>query len=159
MGLPELWHMDGDALDLTAAAERLAPGLKPDFLRTRGGLLFKSCLVDGAYHFGAIPWVWQGERGRHYDISLPPPEERHLIGTITAYGELSLLFRNPDIDDEDRKAYREAAGALAVLFSAARSDASWPFDGITRQLFEAAQLWKPAPKVLDELDPGASSPD
>ena len=145
---PSKWTVNGEAGDLSRAADILAPALEPSFLKTRGGLLFKACDSDGEFHLGAIPWVWQGERGRHYDIPLPAPEERHLIGTITAWGELSLLFRNPEISDEDRLCYRMSLGHLALLFARARPGTGWPLDGISRQLFEAAGLWKTAPESL-----------
>jgi hypothetical protein len=146
----ERWIIDGRKLSLSEAAFVLAPALRPDNLEGFGGLLFQALVHEDAFHFGALPWFRGGQRSRHYDIRLPGPEARHLIGTLSADGTLMLVFKNPDVNDDDRAAYRLTIGLLARLFAAARPDGRWPLDTVTPSLFVEAGLWDPSPLSLED---------
>ena len=147
------WIIDGRKLGFQDAAAAIAPALQPDNLAGNGGLLFKACILRDAFRFGALPWIRGAQRCHHYEIKLPKPETRHLIGTLSSVGVLMLLFKNPSIDDDDRTAYRLCVDSLARLFAAAKPDGQWPFDPVTPTLFVEAGLWDPAPTTLGDVLP------
>ena len=116
-----------------------------------GGFLFKTCLVEEKLYIGIIPAISEGERLHHYDINIP--DSKHLIGSISATGEFSILFstEKEELNDKTRKLWRLQYSAFtAVLFAlgySKRGDLDW----ISQQIIKETNLFDPIPETLSEI--------
>ncbi|MDF1569520.1 MAG: hypothetical protein P1P77_15990 [Spirochaetaceae bacterium] len=123
----------------------------PGRLAAAGGYLFKSCISFRELHIGIVPAISEGERLHHYDITIP--EEECLIGSISATGEFTLLFKadKENMQDVERERWRNQY----ILFAAALIQRDYRgrglLDWITRQIIQEAQLFNPIPGTLMEL--------
>jgi hypothetical protein len=125
----------------------------PGRLAAAGGYLFKSCISSRELHIGIVPAISEGERLHHYDITVP--EEECLIGSISATGEFTLLFK---ADKENmRESERERWRNQYIFFAAALIQRNYQgrglLDWITQQIIQEAQLFSPVPSTLTELVP------
>lgn len=124
----------------------------PKILNSTGGYLFKTCLADGELHIGIAPAISEGERLHHYDIKVPDSE--HLIGGVSATGEISLLFRadKTELNDIGRAQWK----LIFCSFAAGLLDRGYTgkgqLDWITRQIIQESEIFKPVPETLKDID-------
>ena len=118
-------------------------------LSARGGYLFKSCLAGGELHIGIVPAIAEGERLHHYDIRVP--DGRHLLGSLSATGEFTVLFKAASLDEEARNAWREQYEALAVTLLELGYAGEGRLDWISRKIIEESGLFDPIPETLAEI--------
>ena len=123
----------------------------PEILESSGGYLFKTCLWEGKLHISIVPAISEGERLHHYDINVPDPE--HIIGSVSATGEFTLLFRAEKIgmDNEARKRWKSRFSAFAVVLIALGYRGKGQLDWITRQIIEESGIFDPIPDTLAEI--------
>ncbi len=113
-------------------------------------MLFKASLDAGTLFFGVIANFSGGERGYHYEIRLPREDEFTLIGGISGRRELTLLFKNRNVDESARAVYRRVYREVVQLLLSA-SGYRLVFDPITVQLIREAGLFSPVPAEPQEL--------
>jgi hypothetical protein len=126
----------------------------PGILRSTGGYLFRSCLLDGSLQLGIVPAISEGERLHHYDIKIPGVEQ--LIGSISATGEFTLLFKavKADLDIESRKRWKNGFKAFASVLIDLGYDGKGTLDWITKQIIEESEIFTPVPETLFEIAKG-----
>lgn len=124
------------------------------FLRSSGGFLFRSCLWKDSLHLGIVPAISEGERLHHYDIKVPGT--RHLIGSISATGEITLLFKaeKSDFNDDARKGWKDEFTAFASVLISLGYKGEGQLDWITKQIIEESAIFKPVPDTLYEIAEG-----
>lgn len=118
-------------------------------LAARGGYLFKSRLTGGELHFGIVPAIADGERLHHYDIDVPDGE--HLLGSLSATGEFSVLFKETSMDDESRELWKQQYKALAVTLLDLGYAGEGKLDWISCKIIEESELFHPIPQTLADI--------
>lgn len=123
----------------------------PASLTSSGGWLFKSRREENAIYIGIVPALSEGQRLHHYDIRVP--EGEHLIGSISANGEISLLFK-AEAESLDTAAmarwkaqYRGFAGVLIQCGYHGEGKLDW----ITQKIIEESGIFQPVPLTLGEI--------
>lgn len=126
----------------------------PSALRSSGGYLFRFCLWNDSLHLGIVPAISEGERLHHYDIKIPGAE--HVIGSISATGEFTLLFKaeKAELDDDARKRWRNEFTAFASTLISLGYKGKGQLDWITKQIIEESGIFSPVPETLYETAAG-----
>jgi len=126
----------------------------PRRLRSSGGYLFKSGLVGDTVLISIVPAIAEGERLHHYDIAVP--DEQPIIGTVSANGEFSLLFKagQESMDETDRSAWRRRFRGFARILIESGYQGTGTLDWITRQIIRESGIIEPIPQTLVELSEG-----
>lgn len=127
-------------MDKETFIERLSGLLDTARLRASGGYLFKAKFDEDGGSLGIIPAFSDGERGYHYNITLPGEDAFTFIGGITTEGEVNCLFASKEILPEHVEVYRAHYHHLAKMFTSA-SEGPFPLDWITRKLFSDYRLF------------------
>ncbi len=125
-----------------------------EILRSSGGYLFKSCFLDGVLYIGIKPAISEGERLHHYDIHVPKAE--HIIGSISATGGFTLLFKaeKADLNNESRGYWKTEFTAFAEVLLSLGYQGKGELDWITRQIIEESGIFEPTPTTLAEINSG-----
>lgn len=118
-------------------------------LSARGGYLFKSRLTGGELHIGIVPAIADGERLHHYDINIP--EGEHLLGSVSATGEFTVLFKAASLDEESREAWKQQYKALAGTLLELGYNGDGQLDWISRKIIEESELFSPIPETLADI--------
>ena len=151
MGSPFPFILNGSKPGKKECAQFIHALSDPEILSSAGGYLFKTCLWKGKLHIAIVPAISEGERLHHYDISVPNPE--HIIGSVSATGEFTLLFRAEKIgmDNEARARWKSRFTAFAVVLIALGYEEKGQLDWITRQIIEESGIFDPIPETLAEI--------
>ncbi len=151
--MPAPFHfiLNGSEPDGKKTARFIQSLTAPGNLRSAGGYIFKTCLTGNALHISIVPAISEGERLHHYDIDVPDTE--YLIGSVSARGEFTLLFRTEksDMNNEIREAWRSRFTAFAVVLFDLGYNGRGELDWITRQIIEESGLFSPIPETLAEI--------
>lgn len=123
-------------------------------LRSSGGFLFRFCLWEDALHLGIVPAISEGERLHHYDIKVPG--EENVIGSISAMGGFTLLFKaeKEDLDDDIREKWRNEFKLFASVLISLGYSGKGQLDWITKQIIEESGIFDPVPETLYETAAG-----
>lgn len=126
----------------------------PPALRASGGFLFRFCLWKDSLHLGIVPAISEGERLHHYDIKIPGDE--NVIGSISATGEFTLLFKaeKEELDDDIREKWRNEFKVFASVLISRGYDGKGNLDWITKQIIEESGIFNPVPETLYETAAG-----
>ena len=123
-------------------------------IREKGGFLFKSSFQDGHFHIGLLPYILEGERTYHYDISLSEECTYKLTGFINSNMTMTIL---PDVADsgqvtfseQDKDNYIEQYIKLSEFLTEHGFNSEFPFDPVTMQALQDIGL---AGKNIKELN-------
>jgi hypothetical protein len=130
---------------------QLAAILEEKALQAVGGILFKAGTAEDAFHLSLIPNFYEGERGYHYNIHIPCEDEFTLIGGISPQRELTILFKNREVDDAARDIYRRNYRMLVQLLLESAGEQPFAFDWITVQLLREQEIFPTVPETLEDL--------
>ena len=145
------WLFNRKRTSLDTLLQTLASAFSPEVLVANGGYLFKASLQGPIFHVGVIPTLRDGERGYHYNIRLKHEDVFTLIGNITPQRELSIIYKNPALNELDKTAYRRIYQKLAQLLLIASPERPLTLDWITTHLLEQKQIFPSVPQTLMEL--------
>ena len=145
------WVFNRKPMSLETLLCTLASAFSPQVLIANGGYLFKASLQGSVFHFGIVPTLREGERGYHYHIHLKHEDVFTLIGNITPQRELTILFKNPAMKDDDNPVYQRVYAQLARLFLNASPDRPLTLDWITTHLLEEKRIFPQVPQTLAQL--------
>jgi hypothetical protein len=152
------WRLNGEPLARSEVARWLSDRLRTAAIRSTGGLLFLFCCDGHDADLTVAPWIEGGVRNRHYDMQVSCDERFILIGSITASGDLSVLFRNAAVDAIARTRYRDEYTVLAALLldstsgrdgRAAASDLR--LDNVSARLLVDSDILESPPSSLKDL--------
>ncbi len=126
-------------------------------LTSTGGYLFKSIYTGSILHIGFAPAISGGNRLHHYDIGIP--EGKNLLGSISATGELSILFKaesseqhsNGTLKRKSIRIWREQFVMFAQALISNGYSGAGNLDWITRKIIEESGLFHPIPDHLKDL--------
>jgi len=147
----ERWVFNRKPISLETLLRTLMSAFNPQVLVANGGYLFKASLDGTVFHLGIVPTLHEGERGYHFNIHLKQEDVFTLIGNITPKRELTILFRNPAMKEEDNSIYQRVYAQLARLFLNASPDKPFTLDWITTHLMEEKRIFPQLPQTLEEL--------
>ncbi len=128
----------------------LSSALDRERLQRSGGLLFQAVLVPPALHFGMLPAFIEGERGYHYDIHLKMKDNCTLIGTISSSRVLTLLYKIPQPDDEQRRRLHATYQVVARLLLDAAVEPITP-DEITLGILGEYAIYSSVPDDINGM--------
>ena len=131
----------------------------PNRLQSAGGFLFKSRWDGETLHLGIVPSIAEGERLHHYDIVIP--EGEHIIGSVSANGEFTLLFKADveSLDAESRSRWRNQFLRLAEVLLNAGYAGEGKLDWITTQIIKESVIFPGIPATLTEIVISGSNGD
>lgn len=126
-------------------------------LTAAGGYLFKSRFDGSTLHIGIAPTVSEGQRLHHYDITVP--EGEYLLGSISATGEFTLLFKAETRDSSGittlnetvRSIWRKQYTAFAETLFFIGYSGTGKLDWITKKIIEESGIFIPVPSTLREI--------
>jgi len=129
----------------------------PGRLRASGGYLFKTGLArekaeeEKRVLIAICPAISEGLRLYHYDIDVADPD--HIIGTISATGVFTLIFKvqKKILDDKERKHWRNRFVAFATALMNAGYQGVGSLDWITRSLLDEMGIFEAVPRTLAQM--------
>lgn len=112
--MERIWF-NGESATLAEATDLCGALFSESSIVTNGGYLFRCAYFGaGGFALSLCPSFSEGERMYHYNLPLPDGSFPELLGTITAGPTVSLLFKETDMTDAKRAAYRELYADLAA---------------------------------------------
>jgi hypothetical protein len=135
---------------------KLQPLFRQHTITANGGFLIKSAVSKQQLYIGIIPVLKDGERGRHYDITLGCDDDTTFTGAVNTDLTLTLLLSAPPKEKEAltpalRKRIKEAYIDTASAYLACGFPPDTELDWISRKMLEELGLFTVPPTDLDRL--------